>query len=66
MVLPADATPLIDSVYSHYIIFGCAIFAILWGGLNVLWVSLTTARCVCRCRVAISFTFGVFTQSYIF
>lgn len=39
--IPADdATPLIASVYSHYFIFGMSIFAILWGGLNALWVSL--------------------------
>merc|ERR1712087_150939 len=39
MNLSADSTPLIDSVYSHYVIFGCSVFSILWGCLNALWVS---------------------------
>jgi len=39
MTASADSIPLIDSELSHYIIFGCSIFAILWGGLNALWVS---------------------------
>jgi hypothetical protein len=39
MTTPAGSTPLIDSELSHYVIFGCSIFAILWGGLNALWVS---------------------------
>jgi K(+)-stimulated pyrophosphate-energized sodium pump len=34
-----DAITLIDSVNAHYVIFGCSIFAILWGALNALWVS---------------------------
>ena len=35
----ADPITLIDSVNAHYVIFGCSIFAILWGALNALWVS---------------------------
>ena len=35
----SDATPLIASVWSHYVIFGCSIFAILWGGINAMMVS---------------------------
>jgi hypothetical protein len=37
--LSGDATPLIASEWSHYVIFGCSIFAILWGGINAMIVS---------------------------
>ena len=35
----AEPITLIESVNAHYVIFGCSIFAILWGALNALWVS---------------------------
>ena len=61
--LSGDATPLIASEWSHYVIFGCSIFAILWGGLNAMMVSL-------QLQVAFAWsklisTFGVLTKSFL-
>ena len=55
----ADATPLIASVWSHYLIFGCAVFAILWGGLNAMLVSRADL-----CKPRPSF-FGVLTNVFL-
>ena len=55
----SDATPLIASVWSHYLIFGCAVFAILWGGINAMLVSR-----VGLCKPRPSF-FGVLTNVFL-
>ena len=33
------STELIQSVYSHYIIIGCSIAGLVWGGVNAMFVS---------------------------
>ena len=30
---------LVQSVYSHYIIIGCSIAGLVWGGVNAMFVS---------------------------
>ena len=32
-------TELIESSYSHYLIFGGAVVGLVWGGINAHWVS---------------------------
>ena len=32
-------TGVIESVYSHYIILGCSVAGIVWGGINAVFVS---------------------------
>jgi len=31
--------PLIESVWSHYVIIGCASVSLVWGGINAMFVS---------------------------
>ena len=35
----SDPAEFIQSVYSHYIIIGCAVGGIVWGAINAHWVS---------------------------
>jgi hypothetical protein len=36
---PFSAANIIESTYAHWIIFGCAIVALVWGSVNALFVS---------------------------
>ena len=38
--IEAATTSIIESGYSHYIIIGCSIAGIVWGGINAVFVSL--------------------------
>jgi hypothetical protein len=33
--------PLIESVWSHYVIIGCASVSLVWGGINAMFVSIS-------------------------
>jgi hypothetical protein len=33
-----DTSNVIESTYSHYVIFGCSLFALVWGGVNASMV----------------------------
>lgn len=59
-----DSTPLIASEWSHYVIFGCSIFAILWGGINALMVSLKLGSEVASASNHLICNFGVLTESF--
>ena len=37
-----ETTELIESNFSHFIIIGCAIGGLVWGGVNAMFVSLAT------------------------
>ncbi len=43
MTDPASAATIsiIESGYSHYIIIGCSVAGIAWGGINAMFVSLS-------------------------
>lgn len=34
-----DPVELVQSEYSHYIIIGCSVFGLVWGGINAMFVS---------------------------
>lgn len=33
-----DTSNVIENTYSHYVIFGCSLFALVWGGVNAAMV----------------------------
>lgn len=43
MVETWDSSNVIEAQWSHYWIFGCSIFALGWGAVNALKVSLASA-----------------------
>lgn len=43
MVETWDKSNVIEAQWSHYWIFGCSIFALGWGAVNALKVSLSSA-----------------------
>lgn len=42
-----DPVTLIKSDYSHYIIIGCAIGGLVWGGVNAMFVSTIDSCLAC-------------------
>lgn len=49
-----ESPEIIQSVYSHYIIIGCSIGGLVWGGVNAMFVSALACRLV---LLASRFTF---------
>ena len=43
-----DTSNVIESTYSHYVIFGCSLFALVWGGVNASMVSVSPFNCATR------------------
>lgn len=45
------STELIQSTYSHYIIIGCSVAGLAWGGVNAMFVSdYFTRLSICESR----------------
>ena len=40
IITPADPVTWIESGFSHYIIIGCSVLGLVWGGVNAVFVSL--------------------------
>ena len=41
---PWSAANVIESTYAHWLIFGCALLALVWGSVNALFVSNLAGR----------------------
>ena len=39
MVEPTTPVPVLVSEYSHFIIIGCSVLGLVWGGINAMFVS---------------------------
>jgi len=39
-IIPTLGRPAIESVWSHYLIIGCAVAGCVWGGINAMFVSI--------------------------
>lgn len=62
---PVD-TILVKSEYSHFIIIGCSIAGLVWGGINAMFVSSLSASTFMLSKMLVASLSGVLQLTLLF